>query len=249
MHRITSAIVLILTLAGCAGDPGAEAPGDAPDGQAWTFVAPPEQPPARPPGGFVNLTPEEDKALFDRSALGHLDLEVRDAETGAPVRDWSYHRVRFALDEATVDAHIHIQVDSFEREETPTGRNRVPLGAGWYRLGLAANGYRRTWTPRFRIEKEKDTSIAMTMLKANRLRVHVLDEHGDALAEGTVLLVGETLRSALLIKDGVGERLVDIDEVRIEVGRVFMEDYARQSVPVTLERGKLNEVTIRLKRP
>ncbi len=56
-------------------------------------------------------------------------------------------------------------------------------------------------------------------------------------------------RGSDVVVSAVGEDLVDVDELKIEVGRVFMDEYGRQSVPVKLERGKLTEVTIHLKRP
>jgi hypothetical protein len=248
MHRCPVLLVLVLATAACSGDGESRAPNLAPPDPRLPETADALAPPVR--GRFENLTEEEKKARWDEESQGTLVLDVLDEETGAPVTDWWYYGVKYSLEESGVDAKIHTEVDFFgERPEAPDGHRRIALSAGWYRLRLEADGYRDTWTRRFRIDKGEDTAFSMTLLEANRLRVKVFDENGEPLEDGALLVEGENRKGAFSIHDGVGEDLMYDDEVVLHVGRVFLEDYAPQTIKVKLERGRVNEVTVHLKRP
>ena len=113
---------------------------------------------------------------------------------------------------------------------------------------FTATGEVKQIFPVFRIDEGKETALEMIMRTANRLRVTVLDEEGRPIPEGGVGLRGKGFRAGMHIANGVGERLVPVDEITVEVGTVFLKEYAPQSVTVPLTEGVLNEVTIRLRK-
>lgn len=220
MLRVDSLIPLVLVLLACSSD----APANA------------------------NRTEEQRRAWTQCLNPGWLDLSVRDVETGEPVTDADYYALRFALEERRVGPQPPVMVSHSPRAESKDGRYRWKLAEGWHQIRISADGYRNTWTPVFRIEKGKRTSLEIEMRKANRLKVIVLDENGEPIEEGGVHLSGDGYRGGMHIANGVGERLLPVDEITVTVGDVFLEDYAFQEVTVPLKPDIVNEVTIRLRR-
>ena len=130
---------------------------------------------------------------------------------------------------------------------SPDGIFRFPLGPGWYRLRLTSSTYRHTWTPIFEVRPGEETRLAILMKPANRIRVVVLDPDGKPISRGAVLLRSKLgLRASLVLTAGVGERHVDVDELVVEIGTVFLKEYAEQHVPVSLDPGGTTVVEIRL---
>lgn len=215
---------------------------------ATCTTEPPDSNPDRTDDQICNWTDAEEAAWFAPDARGHLVLTVVDAKTGAPVATCDYHAVRFAFTRDRVEPHPEMLLDGPGRPPSPDGRYRWDLAAGWHQLQIDADGYRDRWTPVFRIAAGQETRLELALRTANRLRVLVLDEHGEPLPEGGVLLVGEHYRGGLAIEDGVGERLIPADAITLSVGDVFLPDYAYQKLEVPLRDDVVNEVTIRLRR-
>ncbi|MCU0728256.1 MAG: hypothetical protein MUE73_21115 [Planctomycetes bacterium] len=237
VHRVGLIAVALMTLA-CSPKPAA---------------GPVSADPVADVSSIANWTEEESLAFRTDVKPGWLALSAKDVETGEPVRDAAFHSVRFSFEQRLVEAHPPMKVDGPARLEWSVGTlNRRSwcwkLAAGWYQLCIDADGYRNTWTPVFRVEEGRETPLAVELRKANRLKVNVLDERGAPIAEGGVLLLGKDFRAGLHIANGVGERFVPVDEVSIEVGRTFLEEYADEVVTVPLRPGIVNEVTIRLRR-
>jgi hypothetical protein len=242
MLRVVPVIVVVLFLSACSSEPSA---GPTPeDGPAADVSG--EASANEPPG--ENREDEEKRAWRECRNPGWLDLSVRDVETGVPVKDADYHALKFAFEKDRVEPQFSARISHSPAAESETGRYRWKLAAGWHQIRIDADGYRNKWTPVFRIEKGKETSLEIEMRKANRLKVIVLDEKGEPIEEGGVHLIGDGYRAGMHIAKGVGERLVPVDEIAVTVGDIFLEDYAFQKVSVPLKPGIVNEVTIRLRR-
>jgi len=125
---------------------------------------------------------------------------------------------------------------------------RWALAEGWHQLRLEADGYRRAWTPTFRIETGRETTLDFEMNTNILLRVKVFDVDGTPLREGIVRVEMGSLVGSVIIKDGVGEVSVEDDEVTLGVGRIWMKEYREQSIKVSLTPREANEVTIHLKK-
>jgi len=202
-----------------------------------------------PYSGDLNWTPEESAAWRATARPGWLVLHVTLAGTGEPVTDCTYSGVRFAFDKRRVPRKPFMMVDRFgPRPATPDGRYRWKMAAGWHQVRLGGRGIRKTWTPVFEIREGEETRLELAVKQTNRLRVRVFDEQGKPLEEGGVSLDGDGFRAGMHISKGIGEMEVDVDEVTVSVGRIFLEEYARQSVTIPLKPGEWNEVTIRLRR-
>jgi hypothetical protein len=208
----------------------------------------PAPPHDEPVPEFVNWTDTEKAAWRSEENRGTLVLTVKDVDTGAPVTDCDYHAAKFAFEKRLVAAHPSNQISKPPAPEVEDGRFRWDLAAGWHQLRVDAKGYRNKWTPVFRIEAGRETTLDLTMRLANRLRVVVLDEHGKPLKEGGVHLVGKGFRAGMHIENGVGEQLVPVDEITVTVGDVFLKEYAHQKITVPLKPNGVNTVTIRLRR-
>lgn len=250
-------IVVVLVLAALlpvscsrspSGEPAAE-PGDSTAVDGWPE---PVRGPAFAPdltGPIENPTPEESAAWKDPARGGTLLVKVADATTGDPVASCNYHAFRHALTRGKVDRHLSPRVTRRGIEDHADGIHPFSLGRGFWRLRLTSPSYRNTWTPIFEIRPGEETRLSILMAPANRLVVTVLDETGGPLADGAVLLRSEEgLRAAMHIANGRAERLVDVDRLTIEIGSTFLEEYAVQRVPVTLQAGGTTEVEIRLRR-
>lgn len=209
-------------------------------------------PPSRddvPYSGDVNWTDAEQEALRTVARPGWLVLRARAAGSGEPVTDCAYYSLRFAFEKRRVAPKLCMKISPGGPPRVrPDGRYRWKLAAGWHQLRLSADGFRPTWTPVFQIREGEETALKMDIRPTNRLRVRVFDENGEPLEDGAVLLDGKRYRSTMHIENGVGEGEVDVDEVTVSVGRVFLEEYAPQSVTVSLTPGEWNEVTIRLRK-
>ena len=101
----------------------------------------------------------------------------------------------------------------------------------------------------FEIRPGEETRLAIIMMPSNKIVVTILDENGEPLPRGAVLLTSDLgLRSSMVITKGLGEGLVPVDEVVVEVGTTFLQEYVVQRVPISLEAGGTTEVEIRLTR-
>ena len=244
-------IIVILALAlSCCGSPSEEpAPVAVPGAAAWPEpVGGPSFEP-RAPGPGVNRSEEERAAWLDVENGGTLLLKVQDAESGAPIPDCNYYAFKHTLTRDRVDRHLSPRISHTPGAERPDGIYRYRLGRGWHRLRIVAAGYRNTWTPVFEIRRGEETRVALLMKRSNRLVVTVLDEKGEPLEEGALALGAPPgFKGSMVIRQGRGEQQVDVDELTIEVGTVFLEEYAVQRIPVTLEPGQITEIEIRLTR-
>jgi uncharacterized protein YegP (UPF0339 family) len=254
MVRAVCLMTLIVLCAACGSDPDADATpekakpvADSAPENAEPASPAPEVKAAEAPVD-ANRTEEEMLAWRECRDPGWLVLTARDVVSGKPVTDADYHALKFAFDEKRVEPQFSARISHAPNAKSDTGRFRFKLAAGWHQIRIDADGYRNKWTPVFRIEEGKETSIGIEMRKANRLKVIVLDESGKPIGEGGVGLTGDGYRAGMHIENGEGEQLVPVDEVTVTVGDVFLKDYAFQAVTVPLKPGIVNEVKIRLRR-
>jgi hypothetical protein len=219
--------------------------------------APPEAPPQPDPEAvpgeeevpeFVNWTEEETEAWRSNAKPGWLVITVRDAATGEPVTDSHYYGMKFAFDKRLVEAHPHIEVDSFKAHFSEDGVYRYKFASGWHQLRLEADDHWRTWTPVFQIEEGQETKLTVGLHANVRLRVTVTDADGSPLKDGRVTVRMNTLRGSVHIENGVGELWIEDDEVTLSVGRMNLEEYQEQSITMKLTPGVVNEASITLTR-
>ena len=196
-----------------------------------------------------NYTDAEKAALANQSRPGRASIAVRDAVTGQPVAECNYGAFKFSTDETGVDRRLPIMFcHDKSQPESQGGNHEFDLVPGWYRLQLCSRAYRDAWTPRFEILEGRTTFLTTEMKKANRIRVTVLEGDGSPCGTGTLLLRGPTVKTTLPIRDGVGETLFDEDSLRITVDPRFMPEYRYQAIDVSLDHGKLNEITLKIEK-
>jgi hypothetical protein len=255
MNRLSVvAPAIVLCVFACA-EPDVE-DGAPPSGRgAPARILPPEAPEIDPPprgkelfAGLENRTEEEERARASRDRLGVAAIRAVDAGTGEPVTDQQYYGCRFALKREDVDRRLHTEVDWMDQPPVPDGVRRHDLAEGWWRLRLEADGYRNTWTPRFRVERGKTTEFTVRMLRANRLLATVLEPDGSPCADGTLIIRERDRLGARPVKDGVVDALVHDDEVTIAIDPRFMEGYRAWSRKVEMSYGTTTRVTVRLRK-
>lgn len=254
MRMLTTLLTLVtlftFTFSCSDGPPVEEGPPDVTaEESAWPA---PQRGPAYAPAGTgsrMNSTDEEKAAWRDASTGGTLLLRLTDAGSGKPIPKCNFGAFKHSLDHELVDRKNSPRITRRGVEDRPDGVHSIPLGRGFYRLRLSSPTYRWTWTPIFEIRPGEDTRLAIEMLPANRLVATVLDERGEPLARGALSLKSEEgLNGTMVIENGRGETLVYVDQLTIEVGTVFLTEYAPQRLPVSLEPGVTARVEIRLER-
>ena len=254
MRTATITLVLATALAVACSDRHAETPDSGPPASPAPTDGWPEPVggPAYAPDGYgsrLNSTEEEEAVRRDASACGRLLVKLTDDAGGEPMAKCNFGAFKYSLQRGLVDRKNSPRVTRRGAEDHPDGIHPFTLSRGFYRLRLTSPTYRNTWTPIFEIHPGEETRLAIRMMLASRIVVTVLDENGEPLAKGAVMLRSkEGMRASLVIKNGRGERLVDVDELFVEVGTTFLKEYAVQRVPVSLTAGGTTEVEVCLTR-
>jgi hypothetical protein len=197
--------------------------------------------------GTRSLTPEEEEAFDRADRRGRVEVRVGEEEDGRPIAASSFTALRFALREVDVDQRVPIRVSRPMSPPVPNGIQTYELAEGWYRLRVSAPGYRRRWTPRFRVLAGKTVEAAVYLRPANLLVLSVVDETG-APVEGSVLLRGDRIEASLELLEGRGEMLVEETMLMLVADPEHLPGVRPGRLRVRLNPETRTEVTFRVRR-